>query len=283
MMKMKSNFLLSILLLLFLPRVSRAAELQPIPDRLVVLTFDDSVKSHATTVGPLLKKLGFGATFFITEGFTFTTDKTHYMTWEEIKALNDMGFEIGNHTRNHKGVSKQSDEEFLADLEFIEKQCEAHRIPRPVSFAYPGNDIHIHALKVIQQKGYLWARRGGAPEYPYDKGQGSAYTPYDDHPLLIPSAGDARPAWTMTNFQMAAALATKGKIAVLQFHGVPDSEHPWVNTDPTMFDSYMNFLKEKNFTVIALRDLARYVDPARGPADPFATIQRRLKVQKNYQ
>ena len=50
-----------------LPWNARAVE--PIPDRLVVLTFDDSVASHATFVAPLLKKHGFGATFFITEGF----------------------------------------------------------------------------------------------------------------------------------------------------------------------------------------------------------------------
>ena len=32
----------------------------------IVLTFDDSVASHATFVAPLLKKHGFCATFFIT-------------------------------------------------------------------------------------------------------------------------------------------------------------------------------------------------------------------------
>jgi peptidoglycan/xylan/chitin deacetylase (PgdA/CDA1 family) len=31
----------------------------------IVLTFDDSVASHATFVAPLLKKYGFGATFFV--------------------------------------------------------------------------------------------------------------------------------------------------------------------------------------------------------------------------
>ena len=36
---------------------------------LVVLTFADSAKSHFTVARPLLKRLGFGATFFITEGF----------------------------------------------------------------------------------------------------------------------------------------------------------------------------------------------------------------------
>ena len=55
-----------LLLALLLVTALRA---EPVPDKLVVLTFDDSVASHATFVAPLLKKHGFGATFFITEGF----------------------------------------------------------------------------------------------------------------------------------------------------------------------------------------------------------------------
>jgi peptidoglycan/xylan/chitin deacetylase (PgdA/CDA1 family) len=55
-----------------------ADEREPIPDRLVVLTFDDAVKSHFTVARPVLKRYGFGATFFITEGFRFATDKADY-------------------------------------------------------------------------------------------------------------------------------------------------------------------------------------------------------------
>ena len=35
-----------------------AADRPPIPDRLVVLTFDDSIINHATLVAPLLKQYG---------------------------------------------------------------------------------------------------------------------------------------------------------------------------------------------------------------------------------
>ena len=50
----------------------------------------------------LLKKYGFGATFFVTEGFDFPTNKRDDMTWDEIARLHRDGFEIGNHTRDHK-------------------------------------------------------------------------------------------------------------------------------------------------------------------------------------
>ena len=71
----------AIALLAALPLFLAAEQLEKIPDRLVVLTFDDSKASHYTVVRPLLKKYGFGATFFITERFTFRTNKDDYLTW----------------------------------------------------------------------------------------------------------------------------------------------------------------------------------------------------------
>lgn len=65
----------SIPIALSLSLLCNAQVLEPIPDKLVVLTFDDSKASHYTVVRPLLKKYGFGATFFITEGFTFRANK----------------------------------------------------------------------------------------------------------------------------------------------------------------------------------------------------------------
>src|SRR6516164_5141541 len=102
--------LLACLCVLHWPRPAPA--LEPIPDKLVVLTFDDASKSHFTVARPVLKKYGFGATFFITEGFDFPTNKKDYMTWEEIAQLHRDGFEIGNHTRDHRAVTAAS----IADL-----------------------------------------------------------------------------------------------------------------------------------------------------------------------
>jgi peptidoglycan/xylan/chitin deacetylase (PgdA/CDA1 family) len=252
-----------------------ADDRQPVPEKLVVLTFDDSVKSHYEVARPLLKRYGFGATFFISEGFHFTTDKTNYMTWDEIRALHDDGFEVGNHTRDHMGVSSKNVDRLEEQIAAVDRRCEEHGIPKPVSFAYPGNGIVPEALPVLKAHGILFARRGGAPERPYEKGRGFAFEPGQDHPLLIPSAGDARPAWTLDDFKEAVSQARGGRIAVLQFHGVPEGEHPWVNTPRERFEEYMKYLHDEGFRVIALRDLARHVDPKSEPADPWAVIRRR--------
>ena len=234
-----------LLLALLLVTALRA---EPVPDKLVVLTFDDSVASHATFVAPLLKKHGFGGTFFITEGFEFLIDKKNYMTWEQIKALHDQGFEIGNHTRKHAGVTKQKPEQLAADVEFIETQCEKAGIPRPVSFCYPGYATSEVAAKPLVERGYLFARAGGA----------KAFDPATDNPLLMPQAFDGKPDSTLEQFKAAVAQAKDGKVAVMTFHGVPDIKHPWVNTDPVKFEAYMQHLKDEGCTVIPMRDLAKY-------------------------
>ncbi|MDA0767825.1 MAG: polysaccharide deacetylase family protein [Verrucomicrobia bacterium] len=220
-------------------------------ERIVVLTFDDSVASQATFVAPLLKKYGFGATFYITEGFEFTTDKQHYMTWEQIKELHEAGFEIGNHTRRHKGVAGQPLAELTADIEHIEKQCEAHGIPRPTTFCYPAYQTSPAAVKVLQERGYRYARAGGA----------RAFDPKEDHPLTLPQAFDGKPESTLEQFKAAVAMAGDGKVAVMTFHGVPDIKHPWVSTTPELFEAYLKVLQEEGCRVIAMRDLDKYAKP----------------------
>jgi peptidoglycan-N-acetylglucosamine deacetylase len=252
-----------------------AAVLEPVPDKLVVLTFDDSKASHYTVVRPLLKKYGFGATFFITEGFTFRTNKDDYLTWEQIAELSRDGFEIGNHTRDHMGLTKANLPRLKEQVNAINAQCAAHGIPAPTSFAYPGNTIDPEAIPLLADLGFHFARRGGAPEYPYEEGNGFAYEPGRDHPLLLPSAGDARPVWTLDNLKRAVSQAVKGKIAILQFHGAPDVEHPWVHTPPERFAEYMKYLHDEGFKVIAMRDLSKYVDWTQKPTDPWRVIEER--------
>src|SRR5215831_20934020 len=94
--------------LLVLAAAAPALALEPIPDKLVVLTFDDASRSHVEVAAPLLKRHGFGATFFVTEGFDSPTNKRDYMTWDEIAHLHRDGFEIGNHTLDHKSLTRDT-------------------------------------------------------------------------------------------------------------------------------------------------------------------------------
>ena len=166
------------------------------------------------------------------------------MSWDEIKKLHDQGFEIGNHTKRHKSVKSLSEKQLHESLQFIEMQCKKVGIPKPISFCYPAYKTAPQALKVLKERGYKFARAGGA----------QSSEPSKDDLLLLPHAFDGKPKSTFAQFKAAVDQADEKHIPILTFHGLPDIEHPWVNTDQKKFVKYMNYLKKNNFKVIALRD-----------------------------
>lgn len=50
--------------------------------------------------------------------------------------------------------------------------------------------------------------------------------------------------------------AKGGRIAVLQFHGVPDTAHDWVSLGQQNFVAFMKYLALNDFQVIAMRDVS---------------------------
>lgn len=238
------------LIVLFILAFSSKAQIikKPIPEKLVILTFDDALASHYSVVAPLLKEYGFGATFFVCEFPPNSQDSSLYMNWRQIQVLDQMGFEIANHTHTHANVSKLSLEEFNSQLDYIEDKCDSLGIPKPKNFAYPGYGLNPKVLEFLKEKDYHTARAGGS----------RAYDPLVDHPYLIPSW-----ATDETNKEVifeALGEAKAGKIVLLTIHGVPDIEHPWVNTPPELFKEYLEILKMKDYTVISMKELEEYLD-----------------------
>ncbi|QXD23192.1 polysaccharide deacetylase family protein [Opitutia bacterium ISCC 51] len=239
-------------------------------ERLVVLTFDDAVKSHRTFVAPLLKELGFGATFYVT--YNWMDDTENFMRWEDIKELHELGFEIGNHTWTHRDMGDPSNARRLAgELGLVNWNLQKQGIPDPVTFAYPGNRFGPEAFEVLQANGYQFARRGMQPETAYGKMEsGPLYDPAIHHPLLVPTTADAYPEWDLNYFKEVVDRAEPGKFVVLQFHGVPDVAHPWVHTDEEAFKSFMQYLKDGDFKVISLQEVADFLpDGYEAPEDPL--------------
>jgi peptidoglycan/xylan/chitin deacetylase (PgdA/CDA1 family) len=96
----------------------------PLPEKPVMLTFDDTDVDQYTVAWPEMKKYGFKGVFFI---MTVSINRRpRYMTKEEIKELADAGNVVESHTWNHERVPSYTtpekwDEQILGPIKKIEE------------------------------------------------------------------------------------------------------------------------------------------------------------------
>lgn len=101
----------------------------------IVITFDDGELNNYQVALPILKKFGYTAYFFIIVG---RVGRKGYMTWEQIKALQQEGMIVGSHGLSHQILTSlmdtQIDEELRASKRTIEvnlnTKIETLSIPR---------------------------------------------------------------------------------------------------------------------------------------------------------
>lgn len=123
----------------------------------VVLTFDDGW----TNAVPIMDKYDFKSTFFILCNYL---DKEGRMTWENVSALDKLGYDIQSYSMNHKDLTKLS----MEDLEYEignSKQCLLeHGFPNSIIFATPFNSGWNNATVVNMTSKYYDMGRSGNGE-----------------------------------------------------------------------------------------------------------------------
>lgn len=229
--------------------------------RTVVLTFDDAVKNHLDFVAPLLRRYGFGATFFITrfsDEWRQKYDPATLLTQADVKALSDQGFEIGNHTWNHAcGMDDLDDATAAAEFDRLDAWLAEAGVPQPVVYAYPGGPYSAKGAALAKARGYIGARSTA------QSGGFRIWNPAADDPFSIPhillqhgSDWDFYHAFADANGPLDPTL-----VPVFVTHGVPDRNHPWVNTEPGELETFLAFLAGHGCRVIGLAQALREFGP----------------------
>ena len=129
------------------------------PAKPIILSFDDGWKNQFEYAYPLLTKHHMKAVFYI---FTNPLDhkKSHWMSWEDIRALDAAGMEIGGHTRTHPILTKIAHDNNKLDYEISEpKRIIEQQLGHPIiSFAYPFGAKNEAVEVAVARAGYMTAR-----------------------------------------------------------------------------------------------------------------------------
>lgn len=149
----------------------------PLPDKPIILTFDDGYASNYFYAYPLFLKYQMKGVISVIGRYSeiFSTIEDHnvnysYLSWDEVKELNDSQvFEIQNHTYDlhtldcgRKGCMKKRGEDtetyqqFLKkDLSLLQEKLKEVAGITPNTFTYPFGFISEESRPIIKEMGFL--------------------------------------------------------------------------------------------------------------------------------
>lgn len=149
--------------------LSELVQLENIPEKSVVLTFDDGYEDNFTNAFPLLQKYGFNATIYIVlnrfennwatdkdlDKASSELNKEKMLNNEQIKTMLESGLiEIGSHTLDHVNLPKLNKEEKEKQLIESKKQIEEIFDIKCDSFAYPFGFYDKDSVAIVEKTGY---------------------------------------------------------------------------------------------------------------------------------
>ena len=126
---------------------------QDLPDKTVAITIDDAYLSVFVEARPRLKARNFPYTVFVA---TQPVDRGHggYMSWDQIRILQDEGVQIGSQTRTHPHMHEISITEAKDELEVSNKRFLEEIGRHPKLFAYPFGEYNLDVIELVKQAGF---------------------------------------------------------------------------------------------------------------------------------
>ena len=122
-----------------------------LPERVVVLTFDDGSVSHFELVAPLLVRHRFTGTFFVPTHFI---GKPGYMNWDQLRKLVFLGMEIGSHGATHTPMTSLSYEQLAVELAGSKRMLEEQLGITVAAIAAPGGFWNRAVADAVKRAGY---------------------------------------------------------------------------------------------------------------------------------
>lgn len=129
-----------------------------LPERPIVLTFDDGYGDFYTDGLPVVKQNGFTGTLFQTTGGVGEEGEAKRMlNWREIAEIHAAGIEIGAHTVMHPQLDILPEKNLRDELYISKSELEEHLGFEVPGLAYPFGYSNQRVRDVAREFGYTYA------------------------------------------------------------------------------------------------------------------------------
>jgi peptidoglycan/xylan/chitin deacetylase (PgdA/CDA1 family) len=115
------------------------------------LTFDDGAATDLLVAAPILQRMGFNATFYITLGFL---NSPGFLSNSQLRELAQQGFEIGSHSLTHPYLSDLDDAALEREIRDSKMQLEDLLGQQVIHFSCPGGRYDARVQSVARHFGY---------------------------------------------------------------------------------------------------------------------------------
>jgi peptidoglycan/xylan/chitin deacetylase (PgdA/CDA1 family) len=132
-----------------------------LPERPVVLTFDDGYADFHSAALPLLERYEVPATIFVTSGWLRDAGADAagrpldtMLSWSQVREVASAGVEIGGHSHSHPQLDQLRDHELREELR-RNKELLEDKVGRPVTtMAYPYGYSSARVRREVHRAGY---------------------------------------------------------------------------------------------------------------------------------
>lgn len=157
------------------------AERTPLPDKAVVITFDDAYLNIFDNAWPMLRQRNIPFTVFVNSEPVDRGYGSH-MSWEQLRELSKAGVTLANHTHTHAHLPRKQTGESDADwrerireeIELAEQRIQQETRQSHRVLAYPYGEYNNAVKDIVKNLGYRAF------------GQQSGPVGYNSDPLALP-------------------------------------------------------------------------------------------------
>jgi peptidoglycan/xylan/chitin deacetylase (PgdA/CDA1 family) len=121
-----------------------------LPEKSVVITFDDGYRSLMDYAFPTMREFGFTGTVFVITEF-MDRGLTPYLTWDQARTLYAAGWRIESHSKTHTTLAGRDRDKLIFEILGSVQTIEANLGARPRFLCYPGGEYDALSIQIARE------------------------------------------------------------------------------------------------------------------------------------